>query len=281
MSAAVQSTIAAPSRRLLRNWRATRVMVAATLRGELADRWDWMIGILNGITYQVTILLFATVVLVRFPPLAGWTVGEILLIASIRLLAHAVYVIFFGNVYFVPNLLQQERFDTFRVRPMPVFLQLCTHRTPVYRLSDLAVALGSLILCVQLLDLSWTLPRVVGLLLGVLGGALIELALALHIAGLVLRFRGSSAWYFLLDSALTNFGNYPLVILPQIMQAIFTFCVPLGFVAYYPAALILGRSGEVPFSPALVYLSPVVAALWLYSAVLGWRAGLRAHARHG
>lgn len=269
------------TRRVQRNWRSTRVILAATVRGEMADRWDWLIGILNGLTYQVTILLFATVVLVRFPPLAGWTVGEILLIASIRLLAHALYVIFFGNIYWIANLLQQERFDTFRVRPVSVFLQLCTHRTPIYRISDLVVALASLVLCVSLLDLAWTPARVAGLLTGVVGGALIELALALHIAGLVLRFRGSSAWYFLLDSALTGFGNYPLVILPKVAQAIFTFCVPLGFVAYYPAAMILGRSDEVPFSAALAFASPVVAAVWLYSGVRGWRSGLRAHARLG
>jgi ABC-2 type transport system permease protein len=268
-------------RRLRRNWRLARVMLAATVRAEITDRWDWLIGILNGITYQVTILLFAAVVLVRFPPLAGWGVGEILLIASIRLLAHALYVFCFGSVYWVPNLLQQERFDTFRVRPVSVFLQLCTHRSPVYRLSDAVVASAALSVCLHLLDLDWTPWRVAALAVGVVAGALIELALALHIAGLVLRFRGSSAWYYLLDGTLTSFGNYPLAILPQAAQAIFTFCVPLGFVAYYPAALILGRAGEVPFSPLLAAASPLVAALWLYSGVLGWRGGLRAHARHG
>src|SRR5262245_28485966 len=206
-------------RRLRRNLRLARVMLAATVRAELTDRWDWLIGILNGITYQVTILLFAAVVLVRFPPLAGWSVGEILLIASIRLLAHALYAFCFGSVYWVPNLLQQERFDTFRVRPVSVFLQLCTHRSPVYRLSDFVVAGATLSVCVRLLDLAWALWQVAALAVGVVAGALIELALALHIAGMVLRFRGSSAWYYLLDGTLTNFGNYPLVILPRAAQA--------------------------------------------------------------
>ncbi|MFJ2951997.1 ABC-2 family transporter protein [Streptomyces sp. NPDC087226] len=109
----------------------------------------------------------------------------------------------------------------------------------------------------------------------------IELGLNLHIAGLVLRFRGSESLFFWLDNTAGNFGNYPLSVFPAVLQGAFTFGIPIAFAGYYPAAWLTGHAGTVPVSPVLVYLSPLVALLALLSGLAVWRRCLAWYSRNG
>ncbi|MGK5639884.1 ABC transporter permease [Streptomyces sp. URMC 126] len=268
---------AAPVGRL----RLAAVIMRAGLRSQLANRADFAMAVANGVTYQITVLLFASVIFSRFPSLGGWSLGEILLISSIRMLGHGLYMLFFGNLGLLPHLLREGRFEAFRTRPAPVLLQVFTYEAPVNALGDLVVAVASLGVCLSLVDIAWTPAAVLFLVLAVASATALELALNLHIAALVLRFRGSESLFFWLDNTAANFGNYPLSVFPAALQAAFTFGVPIAFAGYYPAAWLTGHAASVPFTPLLVHLSPVVALLLLLSARTAWRAGLAWYARNG
>ncbi|QIQ04461.1 ABC transporter permease [Streptomyces liangshanensis] len=267
---------AAPVGRL----RLATVILRAGLRSQLANRADFAMAVANGVTYQITVLLFATVIFTRFPSLDGWGVGAILLISSIRMLGHGLYMLFFGNLGLVPHLLREGRFDAFRVRPVPVFLQVCTYEAPINALGDLTVAAASLAVCLSMLSVDWTVAAVTFLLLAILAAMVIELGLNLHIAALVLRFRGSESLFFWLDNTAANFGNYPLTIFPSVLQGAFTFAVPIAFAGYYPAAWLTGHADTVPFTPVLVFLAPAIAALSLLTGTWSWRRGLAYYARN-
>jgi ABC-2 type transport system permease protein len=261
--------------------RLAAVIMRAGLRSQLANRADFAMAVLNGVTYQITVLLFATVIFSRFPALAGWELGEILLISSIRMLGHGLYMLFFGNLGLIPHLLREGRFDAFRTRPVPTLLQVFTYEAPVNALGDLVVAAVSLTVCLSLLDADWTLVAVLFLVLAVVCATVIELGLNLHIAALVLRFRGSESMFFWLDNTMGTFGNYPLSVFPAALQGAFTFGVPLAFAGYYPAAWLTGHAGTVPFSPALVFAFPVVALVTVVLGTLAWRGGLAWYSRNG
>ncbi|WP_052432658.1 ABC transporter permease [Streptacidiphilus carbonis] len=278
MTGVARTTAGARTRRA---WRAAGATGRAGLRERLADKADFALAIVNGVTYQVTVLLFATVVFTRFPPLAGWTVGQVLLVSSVRLLAHAVFVLGFTNVREIPYLIRQGRFDSFLLRPAPVLLQVCTSRFPLNAVGDLTVAVTSLGVCLSMLRLDWTPARAGFLVLAVASGAVLELALALCTAGVVLLRPGSEALFSWLDTVIGSFGNYPLNVFPAVLRAAFTFVLPVAFVAFYPVAAVLGKADTVPYGPALTLVAPLVALVWLGVGRWAWRAGLRAYRRHG
>jgi ABC-2 type transport system permease protein len=267
--------------RIRRAARIARATSRAGLRERLANKGDFVLAIVNGVTYQITVLLFATVVFTRFPPLAGWTVGQVLLVSSVRLLAHSVFVLGFTNITEIPYLIRQGRFDSFLVRPASVFLQVCTSRFPLNAVGDLTVAATSLGVCLSMLRLDWTVARVGSLVLAVAGGAALELALALCVAGIVLRRAGTEALFSWLDTVIGAFGNYPLSVFPTVLRAAFTFALPVAFVAFYPMAAVLGKAESVPYGPALTLMAPLVAAVWLGVGGWAWRTGLRTYARRG
>ncbi|MGW5000738.1 ABC transporter permease [Streptomyces hydrogenans] len=271
---------AAPARRVGR-LRLAAVIMRAGLRSQLANRADFAMAVANGVTYQITVLLFATVIFSRFPSLGGWGLGEILLISSIRMLGHGLYMLFFGNLGLIPHLLREGRFEAFRTRPAPVLLQVFTYEAPINALGDLVVAGASLTVCLSLLDITWTPAALAFLAVAVAAATVIELGLNLHIAGLVLRFRGSESLFFWLDNTAGNFGNYPLSVFPVFLQGAFTFGIPIAFAGYYPAAWLTGHADTVPFGPVLVYLSPAVALLAVLSGLAVWRRCLAWYSRNG
>lgn len=271
---------AAPARRVGR-LRLAAVIVRAGLRSQLANRADFAMAVANGVTYQITVLLFATVIFSRFSSLGGWGLGEILLISSIRMLGHGLYMLLFGNLGLIPHLLREGRFEAFRTRPAPVLLQVFTYEAPINALGDLVVAGASLTVCLSLVDVTWSPAALCFLAVAVAAATVIELGLNLHIAGLVLRFRGSESLFFWLDNTAGNFGNYPLSVFPAVLQGAFTFGIPIAFAGYYPAAWLTGHAGTVPVSPVLVYLSPLVALLALLSGLAVWRRCLAWYSRNG
>jgi ABC-2 type transport system permease protein len=268
---------AAPVGRL----RLAAVIMRAGLRSQLANRADFAMAVANGVTFQITVLLFAAVIFSRFPSLAGWSLGEILLISSIRMMGHGLYMLFFGNLGLIPHLVREGRFEAFRTRPAPVLLQVFTYEAPINAVGDLVVAGASFSICLSLLDITWSATALLFLLLAVVSAAVLELGLNLHIAALVLRFRGSESLFFWLDNTAGNFGNYPLAVFPTALQGAFTFGLPIAFAGYYPAAWLTGHADTVPFTPVLVHLSPLVAALVLAAGLATWRRCLEWYSRNG
>ncbi|NUR28222.1 MAG: transporter, partial [Catenulispora sp.] len=66
----------------------------------------------------------------------------------------------------------------------------------------------------------------------------------------------------------------------EIVRAV-TFVVPLAFVNYYPALFVLGKPAPLGLPSWIGLLSPLVAAVMVGLAALGWRAGLRRYRSTG
>ena len=47
-----------------------------------------------------------------------------------------------------------------------------------------------------------------------------------------------------------------------------TFLVPIAFVAYFPATVLLGRTDELQVSPLFAFAAPLAGVVWLSVAVL-------------
>jgi len=53
---------------------------------------------------------------------------------------------------------------------------------------------------------------------------------------------------------------------------VLTFGVPVAFIAYLPATVLLGRTGELSIHPALAYGAPGIGAAMFVLAYLFWRS---------
>jgi ABC-2 type transport system permease protein len=253
----------------------TLALALAGLRGQMVHRANFTIMVVSGLVYQCTGFVFIWVVISRFQGLAGWSLGEVAFLYGIRLLAHGVYGLLFYGLHRISNAVRRGELDRVLVRPLPALPQLLTERANVSGLGDL---LGGVILFAvanTLVAVDWSAPAIAYLLLAVAGGCLVEAALRLAIGALAFRFLEIGSLSFLVDQLISTFGNYPMRIYGGAAQLVLTFVLPVAFVAYFPASVLLGRTGELSVHPALAYGAPLVGAVLYALAHRFWLGELR------
>ena len=77
--------------------------------------------------------------------------------------------------------------------------------------------------------------------------------------------------FYILDLSLKlkDYAKYPITIYNPVFKFLFTFLLPVAFIAYYPSLVIL-RPDEVPL---LSWLSPVIGGLFFYLSYKLWMRG--------
>ena len=240
----------------------------AGLRGAMQYRTDTLIIVIMALFFQGTGFLFAWVVLSRFAAIAGWGLGEIAFLYGLRLTIHAVAGVLAGPFFGLEWQVRSGAFDRYLVRPVPPLLQFMTQSVQISVLGDLLGGLAIFIAANALTDIAWTPASVAYLLLAIIGGALVELAIRVLIGAITFRWQTSESFMFLGDSVVSTYGNYPLTIFGSVLAFVFTFLVPIAFVAYFPATVLLGRTDELQVSPAFAFAAPLAGVVWLSVAVL-------------
>jgi ABC-2 type transport system permease protein len=264
------------ARRLGHAIRVVRKVSALNMRARLEYRTDFLMSVLFGVLWQTSTLMFAAVLLTRFKGgLGAFPADGVLLIIGMRLLSHGLYVFFFDNLPGLPLLVDEGRMDGYFLRPVPVFTQLLLSQFNVNAIGDLAVGATTLGIAVELLHVHWTVALMLYLAVAIIGGLLVEGALQLMLACLLLRSPGSRVLGQWVDELMSTFGNYPLSILPKAVVGLFTFALPLAFVAYFPAEVILGIAPHHGAMSIVTRWSPVAGFVLFLVALRVWRHSLR------
>jgi ABC-2 type transport system permease protein len=239
-------------------------------------RGNFVASIMFGILWQSSTLMFASVLLTRFKGgLGGFPSSGVLLIIGMRLVAHGLYVLCFYNLAWIPLLVDEGRMDGFFLRPLPVFMQLLLSQFSVNAIGDLFVGLSTLGVALVLVHLHWTLLIAAYVVVAVIAGALVEGAVQLMLSCLLLRSPGSRVLGIWVDELMATFGNYPLSILPKTVQGLFTFVLPLAFVAFFPVEVILGIGSKHGAMSVLAHWSPAVGFVLFFIARRVWSYSLR------
>jgi ABC-2 type transport system permease protein len=252
-------------------WRITRL----NFRAQLEYRSEFLMMIAIGAIWQVSVIVFATVLLTRFTGMGGWDSSDVLLIPATRMLAHGLFVLLLGRMHGLGRHIQEGRIDVYLLRPMPVHRQIQLEFFPTNAIGDLTVAAGLMAGALSRSHLHWTAGRTTYLILAVLGGMLLEAALFTIVACASLRFPAADYWGRWLEELLGTFGSYPLNVLPRAVSGLLTYGLPLAFVAYFPAAVLTGHGDEAGVPYWLAAASPLLGAAAYLAARLLWRWSLR------
>ena len=240
----------------------------AGLRGGLQYRTDTLIVIVMALFFQGTGFAFAWVVLSRFEAIAGWGLGEIAFLYGLRLTIHAVAGVLAGPFFGLEWQVRSGAFDRYLVRPVPPLLQFMTQSVQISVVGDLLGGLAIFAAANALTDLAWTPASVAYLGLAIIGGALVQLAIRILIGAITFRWQTSQSFMFLSDGVVSTYGNYPLTIFGSVLGFLLTFLVPIAFVAYFPATVLLERTDELQVSPIFAFAAPLAGVVWLATAVL-------------
>jgi ABC-2 type transport system permease protein len=180
------------------------------------------------------------------------------------------------NVADIPRLVDEGLFDGYFLRPVPIFTQTMLSRFNINAVGDLLIAVPMCAYAVVHVDVAWTPGTALFLASAIVGAVLLEAGVQMIAASFLLRSPGTRVVFFFIDELFGTFGNYPLTILPWLLQGLLTFVLPLAFLAYFPVAVVLDLPPRTGFLSLLAHVAPLVGFGVFFAARRVWAHNLRA-----
>lgn len=262
-------------------WRTYGILLGATWRSMRVHRMNLILTFLGSAALQGTQLAFIGVLLGAFGTIAGWDVAEVAFLYGLRLTAHGVCTINFGQHRASAQVVRNGDWDRYLLRPAPPLLQLLTRFFNPGTIGDLVLGVSILSVAATSIEIRWSPWIVLYVALAAISGGLVEAGLQIGISGLDFTMGPTTRVKDTIDRVLTDFGAYPMTIFGTAGAWLLTFLLPLAFMAYLPAALVLGHAEELVVPLWLAQLSPVVGPLVLVGGIAVFRYLSRYYASPG
>lgn len=238
-------------------------LVAASIRGEMQYRFNFLIEMGFGLLWQSLGYVFVLIVLGKFDAIGGWTLSEVTLLYSIRLAGHALWALSFSRIMAIDDIVQQGEYDRILLRPLPAMLQLMFGSFRVAVLGDVLGSIVLLTIAVNSVEIDWTVTKAAFLVAAIIGSGAIDGAFQLGPGALTFRFLNTESLRGNFEYLYTQFGAYPLSIMERKARFALTFVVPLAFIAWVPGAVLLDRTAELPVPSWIAWSSPLLGVALL------------------
>jgi ABC-2 type transport system permease protein len=231
----------------------------------------------TGLDFAVIAILFS-----RFPSLAGWSVHEVGLLYGLTMTAFSLTEML-GRGFDAPfeAMMARGTFDTVLTRPQGTFFQVLASEFQLRRLGRTLQGGAVLIYAMSGLAIDWTLANVLLVPITIASGVVVFLGL--FVIGATICF-----WTIKTPEVINAFTfggstltSYPLSIYHRWLREIFLFVVPVAFVNYPAALLLLGRRDPHGLNPDLAWGAPLVAAIFFGIAHTFWRTGVSKYTSSG
>ncbi|MEV6949453.1 ABC-2 family transporter protein [Streptomyces sp. NPDC051172] len=267
--------------RKIPSWRTYLLLAGAAFRAQFQYRANFLLLVTGGVAYQCAGLALVWVVVEQFGHFAGWTLADIAFLYGLRLTAHALSTIPFSQLQRLDDVVRNGEFDRYLIRPAGLLTQVLTRQVNLQVVGDLAGGLGVLVSAVVAGNVAWTAAKVLYLTAALASGALIEASLQLAASALCFHFVYTQSFRLLIDSIFNTFGGYPMIIFPIVARFSLTFILPLAFVAYLPATVILGLPAGLPAGTWLAYATPLLGPVLFTVAYRFWHSRARHYSSTG
>ncbi len=247
------------------------------VKARMQYRDDFIICSIGMAFSCVTTIFVFRIFFNTIPNLAGWSFDEILFIYAFFLLSITPVQFFVDNIWFLRYDIISGAFVKYYLKPINILFYYMSERVDVKGFSQLGLGVATLIYASFRLHMVWNPIRI--LLMGVawFSAALTAMSIFIIAGSTGFWLLGGSLPGLNLAIKIRDFSPYPTTVFTGVFRVLFTFLIPIGFVAFYPSQLFL-RPGSAPL---LAYLSPVVGIGFFLLAYFIWSKGVDAYAGTG
>lgn len=259
-------------------WNAIRLYlryVGISLRGQMQYRASFIMLSFGTFLTTGAEFLGVWVLFNRFGGLHGWTLAEVALFYGLVNVSFALAEAAGRGFDTFDGMVRSGDFDRLLLRPRSTALQVAGRDFQLMRIGRFAQGLAILLYAAAVLDVIWTLPRVLLLTGAVLGGACVFFGLLVLQATMAFWTIDSLEIMNTMTYGGVQTAQYPLTIYRDWFRKFFTFVVPLACVTYFPAVAILGRPDPLGTSRLFQALSPLVGVVFIWVALRVWQFGVR------
>jgi ABC-2 type transport system permease protein len=249
---------------------------AQYIKARLQYRADFIISSIGMFVTILTTLGVFWVIFDSIPLLAGWTFEQLVFIYAFYMIATAPMQIFFDNFWQLRFHVIEGTFIKYYFRPLNMMFYYTSEMFDLKGLTQLGLGVALFVYASNTLGIEWDLVRILLLLLTLFSAALVIISIMIISAVATFWIYNS---YPVMDLAwrIREFSPYPMTIFDGVYRFLFTYIIPIGFVAYYPSQLFL-RPEE---ATSLVYFSPLVGIALFILAYNFWNHGVNSYTGTG
>lgn len=250
-------------------------LVGASLRGQLGYRRSFLlelVGRLSVTGFELVALFF---LFARVESIGGWTRWEVVYLYGMASLCLGLAEALTASLDELPELIRTGRIDYFLVRPVPALLLVLGRDLELRILGRAIQGAFALVFALVQLDVAWSLLIAGFLTLSVLAGVLVYASVFLMAAAQCFWTVESTEMFNAFTYGGAQLTAYPLGVYPGWIRVAFLYLVPVGFVSYVPALVVLGKSDPLGLLPWAPWLVLPIALAFLGAALLCWKLGTR------
>ena len=250
--------------------RIYRKILVQDLKSKMSYRADFIISTIGMIMTNLAGFLTFMILFGRFPSINGWDYHHMLFLYAFSLIALTPVQCFFDNNWNLRFMVQSGDFIKYCFRPVNVFFYFMSEVFDVKGLGQLAFGVGTLIYAWNKIGLGVSVIIILKLIVYLMTASLFMIAIMNAAAATCFWIQGSG-YVMVIMFRFKDFAKYPASIFSSVFKFVFTFIIPIAFIAYYPS-LVLLQPDSVPL---LSWLSPLIGLLFFWLSYKFWMLGVR------
>lgn len=214
------------------------------------------------------------IILTRFENIGGWSWPQMALFLGFHTLGYALGACFtLVQLRGMEEIVRGGEFDMLLVRPINPWAYLVFSGFNIEYGGHILLGLGLIVWALPQVGIVWSVPSALMLFGGLVSSALITASCITVVSACALVLQ-RARYLFGLYFDFWELSRYPASIFAPVFQLALLTVIPLGYMAYVPVSVLLGR--PVPYLGALAPFASLAAGpLAVLAAAAFWRFCLR------
>ncbi|MDO5560197.1 MAG: ABC-2 family transporter protein [Oscillospiraceae bacterium] len=246
------------------------MLITQDFKSKMQYRADFLISLAAMLATNFTGLISFWLIFRTIPAIKGFSYNEILFIYGFSLLASVPMQLFFDNLWQLGDYCMNGNFLRYCFKPVNIFFYYVSETFDAKGLGQLAFGLIMFIYAWIRTGIPVTAGNIAVLLLMMFGASMSLIGLMIMSSAFsFVSLYGNSMMSFMIR--FRDYSRYPVSIFNPVFKFLFTFIIPMGFLAFYPSLYFL-RPGDHNLMSLLTPIAGIIIfylgyKLWIWLAV--------------
>lgn len=246
-----------------------RKILVQDLKSKMSYRADFIISTIGMIFTNISGFVSFYILFRNFPSIMGWDYNEMIFLYGFSLVSLTPVQCFFDNNWNLRHYVYSGDFIKYCFRPINLFFYFQSEVFDIKGIGQLLFGVGTLTYSWSKIGIPVTALSIIKVIFFLITASLFMIAI-MNIAAASCFWILKSGYILTTVIKLKDYARYPITIFNPVFRFIFTFIIPIAFIAYYPSIVILSPNNV----PILSWFSPLLGILffgisykiWMYGA---------------
>jgi len=247
-----------------------RKIIVQDIKSKISYRADFIISTFGMVLSNITSFLSFFLIFKSFPSISGWNFYEMTFLYGFSLIALTPLQCCFDNNWNLRTYVYSGDFIKYCFRPLNIFFYFISEVFDIKGIGQFIFGSVVLIYSWKHLALQLTVLVFIKLIIAFITASLFMISI-MNFAAATCFWVLNSGYIMITMFKFKDYAKYPATIFKGLLRFLFTFIIPITFIAYYPSLIFL-RTDNIPI---LTWISPFIGLISFYLSYRFWMLGAK------